>query len=150
MVEPTTASRDQPHAGFEAARRFWRVVARHRLPQSPPRRARRDEPMMTEFGGDLFLLYWDAQTGSSTAMNASAGPAQSDNRFSEKKARCRCRRLGIHSVTVPGAVEGWANQSSAALAGCPWKDLFGPAITMRARLSVPELIHDFWVGGQDR
>src|SRR5260370_28502997 len=32
------------------------------------------EPMMTGMGGDLFVIYWDAQTGKLTRLNSS-GPA---------------------------------------------------------------------------
>ena len=55
-------------------------------------------------------------------------------------------QAGIDSVTVPGAVEGWA-KAHARFGRLPWKDLFTPAIYYAEHgYPVPELIHDFWEG----
>src|SRR5262249_57403606 len=54
-------------------------------------------------------------------------------------------RDGIHSVTVPGAVEGWS-QAHKRFGRLPWKDLLAPAIHYAEHgYAVPEIIHDYWV-----
>ncbi len=68
------------------------------------------EPMSTGIGGDLFALYWDAQTRQVTALNAS-GRAAAAASIDELK------RLGYtempiytgHAVSVPGTVAGWSD-----------------------------------------
>ena len=52
---------------------------------------------------------------------------------------------GIHSVTVPGAVEGWS-QAHRRFGHLPWKDLFPPAIYYADHgFAVPEIVHSYWV-----
>lgn len=86
------------------------------------------EPMKNGLGGDLFVLYRDAATGELTGLNAS-GPAPEalSPRFLSHRGIAAMPQEGIHSVTLPGAVEGWAkiHQRFGAL---PWKDLFADAI----------------------
>src|SRR5271154_4870218 len=65
------------------------------------------EPMQCGLGGDLFVLYWESATGKLTGLNAS-GPAPralSPERLASK-GFATMPLDGIHSVTVPGAVEG--------------------------------------------
>jgi gamma-glutamyltranspeptidase/glutathione hydrolase len=51
---------------------------------------------------------------------------------------------GIHSVTVPGAVEGWAKMH-ARYGKLPWKDLFQAAIAYAEQgFPVTEAIHEAW------
>jgi gamma-glutamyltranspeptidase/glutathione hydrolase len=86
------------------------------------------EPLMTGLGGDLFVIYWDAKTGKLTGLNAS-GPAPKalSPEFLTKQGIKRMPGDGIHSVTVPGAVEGWYKMHQR-FGKLPWKDLFQPAI----------------------
>src|ERR1700761_8845826 len=65
------------------------------------------EPMMDGLGGDLFCLYWDAHTGKLTGLNAS-GPAPKalSPEFLHKAGYAAMPVKGIHSVTVPGVVDG--------------------------------------------
>ncbi|MCI0351669.1 MAG: gamma-glutamyltransferase family protein, partial [Acidobacteriales bacterium] len=58
-------------------------------------------------------------------------------------------RAGIHSVTVPGAVDGWkkAHQRFGRL---PWKDLFTAAIYYAEHgYPVPEIIQAYWEDPED-
>ncbi|HYL37288.1 MAG TPA: gamma-glutamyltransferase, partial [Bryobacteraceae bacterium] len=86
------------------------------------------EPLMTSIGGDLFVMYWDAKTGKLTGLNSS-GPAPKalSPEFLEKQGVKRMPQDGIHSVTVPGAVQGWY-QIHERFGKLPWKDLFQSAI----------------------
>ena len=81
------------------------------------------EPMKTGLGGDLFVLYWEASTGKLTGLNAS-GPAPKalSPEFLAKQGIKTMPPSGIHSFTVPGAVEGWA-QIHKRYGKLPWKDL---------------------------
>jgi len=86
------------------------------------------EPMKDGLGGDLFVLYWDAATGALTGLNASGSAPQAlSPAFLEKQGIKTMPQEGIHSVTVPGAVEGWAKMHQR-FGKLPWKDLFHDAI----------------------
>jgi gamma-glutamyltranspeptidase/glutathione hydrolase len=109
------------------------------------------EPMKTGIGGDLFVMYWEADTGKLVGLNAS-GPAPK-NLSPEFLARQGIKSMpvsGIHTFTVPGAVEGWAriHQRYGKL---PWKDLFQSAIAYAEQgFPVTEAIHESWVENTDR
>src|SRR5499425_1975990 len=104
------------------------------------------EPMMNGIGGDLFLIYWDAKAGKLYGLNASGwAPAKLSIEFLAKQGITTMPRDGIHSVTVPGAVDGWS-KAHERFGKLPWKELFTPAIYYAEHgYAVPELIHDFWV-----
>ena len=86
------------------------------------------EPMMNGIGGDLFLLYWDAKTGKLYGLNASGwAPQNLTIDFLKKQGMKSMPEAGIHSATVPGAVDGWA-KAHQRFGRLPWKDLFTPAI----------------------
>ncbi len=107
------------------------------------------EPMMNGVGGDLFLLYWDAKTGKLYGLNASGwAPRGLSIEYLKQKGTLQMPQAGIDSVTVPGAVDGWA-KAHARFGKLPWKDLFTPAIYYAEHgYPVPELIHDFWEGDE--
>src|SRR5258707_6535970 len=109
------------------------------------------EPMMNGIGGDLFLLYWDAKTGKLYGLNASGwAPRQLSIDFLKKQGITSMPHEGIHSVTVPGAVDGWS-KAHQRFGRLPWKDLFSSAIFYAEHgYGVPEMVHDYWVGAQDR
>lgn len=109
------------------------------------------EPMMNGIGGDLFLLYWDAKTGKLYGLNASGwAPQGLTIDFLKKQGVASMPEDGIHSVTVPGSVDGWA-KAHERFGKLPWKVLFIPAIYYAENgYSVPEIIHDFWGIGQER
>ncbi|MBI3789651.1 MAG: gamma-glutamyltransferase [Gemmatimonadetes bacterium] len=67
------------------------------------------EPHMTGIGGDLFALIWLAKEQKLVALNAS-GRAGSGMTRAElvKRGRTRMPQSGIETVTVPGALAGWA------------------------------------------
>ncbi|MBP6819985.1 MAG: gamma-glutamyltransferase [Acidobacteria bacterium] len=67
------------------------------------------EPMMVSPGGDLFALVWDAKKKELKALNASGrSPKAASIEEMKKRGFTKTPPDGIHSVTVPGAVDGWA------------------------------------------
>ncbi|HEV7676533.1 MAG TPA: gamma-glutamyltransferase, partial [Candidatus Angelobacter sp.] len=99
------------------------------------------EPMMNGIGGDLFLIYWDAKAGKLYGLNASGwAPRKLTIDFLSKHGITAMPHDGIHSVTVPGAVDGWS-QAHKRFGRLPWKELFTPAIYYAERgYAVPEVI----------
>ena len=103
------------------------------------------EPMMCGLGGDMFAIYWDAKTGKLTGINSS-GPAPRglSPEFLAGKDITTMPSSGIHSVTVPGAVEGWFRMHQR-FGKLPWKDLFQSAIQYAEQgYPVTEAIHEEW------
>ena len=109
------------------------------------------EPMMNGIGGDLFLLYWDAHTNKLYGLNASGwAPQHLTIEFLKKQGITTMPEDGIHSVTVPGAVEGW-DKAHQRFGHLPWKDLFSSAIYYADHgYPVPEIIHGYWAGSLDK
>lgn len=67
------------------------------------------EPMMVSPGGDLFALVWDGKKKELKALNASGrAPAAASIDELQKRGFKQTPDIGIHAVTVPGAVDGWA------------------------------------------
>ena len=104
------------------------------------------EPMMNGIGGDLFLIYWDAKSGKLYGLNASGwAPRKLTIDFLAQHGITSMPHEGIHTVTVPGAVEGWS-QAHQRFGRLPWKDLFGAAIYYADHgYAVPEIVHDYWL-----
>jgi gamma-glutamyltranspeptidase / glutathione hydrolase len=103
------------------------------------------EPMMTGLGGDLFVMYWDAKTGKLTGLNAS-GPAPHalSPAFLAQHDIKSMPQDGIHTVTVPGAVEGWYRMHQR-FGKLPWKDLFHDAIAYAEQgFPVYEGVQEYW------
>jgi gamma-glutamyltranspeptidase / glutathione hydrolase len=103
------------------------------------------EPMMNGIGGDLFAIYWDAKAGKLYGLNASGwAPQGLTIEHLRAKGLTSMPRVGIDSVTVPGAVAGW-DALHQRFGRASWKDLFAPAIFYAEQgFPVPELIHGFW------
>src|SRR5215472_12603281 len=107
------------------------------------------EPMMNGIGGDLFLIYWDAKSGKLYGLNSSGwAPRKLTVEFLAQQGITSMPREGIHSVTVPGAVEGWS-QAHHRFGRLPWKDLFASAIYYAENgYAVPEMIHAYWLADE--
>jgi gamma-glutamyltranspeptidase / glutathione hydrolase len=100
------------------------------------------EPMMNGVGGDLFAIYREAKTGKLTGLNAS-GPAP----MGLSPAMIEGSAMpdsGIHSVTVPGAVDGWAGIHER-FGRVKWSALFDAAIAYAEEgFPVSEIVHELW------
>jgi gamma-glutamyltranspeptidase / glutathione hydrolase len=105
------------------------------------------EPMMNGMGGDLFLIYWEAKSGKLYGLNSSGwAPRNLSIDFLAKQGIASMPHDGIHSVTVPGAVEGWS-QAHHRFGQLPWKDLFQSAIYYAEHgYAVPEMVQAYWQG----
>jgi gamma-glutamyltranspeptidase/glutathione hydrolase len=107
------------------------------------------EPMMNGIGGDLFVIYFEAKTGKLYGYNGSgaAGKRMSIAALKAKGLGAMPSK-GIHTVTVPGAVEGW-EQLHRRFGKLPWRDLMQPAIYYaREGFPVTEIIQWDWENGQ--
>jgi gamma-glutamyltranspeptidase / glutathione hydrolase len=103
------------------------------------------EPMMNGVGGDLFAIYLDAKSGKLYGLNASGwAPRALTIEHLRGKGITEMPQKGIDSVTVPGAVDGWAKLHDH-FGKLPWKQLFTPAIFYaRNGYAVPEIIQGYW------
>lgn len=66
-------------------------------------------PMMTGPGGDMFALVYMAETGELAGLNGSGfSPKAANIEFFRSRGLSEIPAKGAFSVTVPGAVDGWA------------------------------------------
>lgn len=105
------------------------------------------EPMSNGMGGDLFAIYWEAKSGKLYGINASGwAPQGLTMELLRGKGLTAMPQLGIHSVTVPGCVDGW-EKLHKRFGRLAWRDLFRPAAYFaREGFPVTEIIHGGWQG----
>ena len=103
------------------------------------------EPMMNGMGGDLFVVYRDGRTGNLTGLNASGpAPRSLSCAFLAAQGATAMPASGIHAVTVPGTVDGWAKMHHR-FGKLPWGSLFEPAIAYaECGFPVPEVVRELW------
>src|SRR5579864_90182 len=108
------------------------------------------EPMMNGMGGDLFVLYREAKTGKLTGLNASgSAPRALGPEFFTSRGINTMPVSGIHCVTVPGAVDGWA-KIHARFGKLLWKSLFRPAIAYAEQgFPVSDIVQKLWMAAAD-
>jgi len=69
-------------------------------------------PDQTAIGGDLFLIYHEAATGTTHALNGTGRAPQAASREALRAAgHTSMPKRGIHAVTVPGTIDAWATIS---------------------------------------
>lgn len=109
------------------------------------------EPMMNGIGGDLFVIVRDGKTGKLSGLNASGwAPQGLTKEFLSKSNSYGMPQSGIHSVTVPGCVDGW-EKLHKKFGKLPWADLFQPAIYYaRNGYPVTEWIQGSWDGARGK
>jgi gamma-glutamyltranspeptidase/glutathione hydrolase len=102
-------------------------------------------PMMCGIGGDMFCIVYDAKTQKLYGLNASGwAPRNLTIDFLESNGFTRMPTNGIHSVTVPGCVDGWEKVVSR-FGRKKLPELLEPAIQMAERgFPVTELVAGYW------
>jgi gamma-glutamyltranspeptidase/glutathione hydrolase len=107
-------------------------------------------PMMDGIGGDLFAIVFDAKSGKLYGLNASGwAPAGSTAEFLKSKGFQQMPDDGIFSVTVPGAVDGWAKLLDK-FGTKKFPDVLSTAIHYaREGFPVPEWDAEEWESGAD-
>jgi gamma-glutamyltranspeptidase/glutathione hydrolase len=105
-------------------------------------------PMMNGIGGDLFAIVYEAKSGKGYGLNASGpAPAGLTIDYLKSKGYKTMPQVGIDSVSVPGAVEGW-DMLRARFGTKTFKELLAPAIeTARRGSPVAELSAEYWAWG---
>ena len=108
------------------------------------------EPMMNGMGGDLFAILYDAKAQKLYGLNASGwAPAKLSVEYLKQKGITEMPHRGIHSVTVPGAVDGWTKLLSR-FGTKKFSDVLSPAIHYaRQGFPVPELDAAYWADPED-
>lgn len=107
------------------------------------------EPTMTGIGGDLFALVHDTDSGRTHGLNASGrSPGAADLSRLHDAGHAAVPAQGVLSVTVPGAVDGWA-RLLAAHGTVPLRRALAPAIACaRDGFPVAEVVARQWADAE--
>ena len=102
-------------------------------------------PMNDGIGGDLFAIVYVAKTGKLYGLNASGwAPAALTPAFLLAKGIKAMPQRGIHSVTVPGAVDGW-DKLLKRFGTKTFADVLAPAIQYaEAGFPIGEVVSVYW------
>lgn len=102
-------------------------------------------PMNDGIGGDLFAIVYIAKTGKRYGLNASGwAPAKLSADVLLGKGMTTMPQKGIHTVTVPGAVNGW-EMLLKRFGKKKFADVLAPAIDYaRAGFPVGEVVSVYW------
>lgn len=102
-------------------------------------------PMMCGVGGDLFAIVYDAKSRKVYGLNASGwAPAKLTPGFLKDKGFTNMPQNGIHSVTVPGAMEGWQKLLDR-FGQLKFAHVLAPAIRYAEEgFPVSELVTEYW------
>lgn len=109
------------------------------------------EPTSTGIGGDMFALYFDAQTQQVTALNGSgrAPSALTLDRL-KKEGLSTLPPFHPHTVTVPGACAGWCDLISKH-GSLSLSEILTPAIRLADEgFPVAPITAHFWGRGAER
>jgi gamma-glutamyltranspeptidase / glutathione hydrolase len=108
------------------------------------------EPMMNGIGGDLFAIVYDAKANKLYGLNASGwAPKSLTIEYLRKQGLKEMPEKGINSVTVPGAVDGWAKLAEKFGRKKLSEDLSAAIATARGGFPVPEITASYWAGAVD-
>ncbi len=107
-------------------------------------------PMSNGIGGDLFVIYYDAKSGKLYGLNASGtAPAALNAQLLRDKKIVEMPLRGINTVTVPGAVDGWARLLDR-FGTKKFPEVLAPAIHVAEQgFPVTEWISSLWINNAD-
>jgi len=107
-------------------------------------------PMMNGIGGDLFAIVYDAKANKLYGLNASGwAPKGLSIELLQKLGLREMPEAGIHTITVPGAVDGWQRLADKFGRKKLNEDL-APAIrTAQNGYPVTEMVAMYWAGAAD-
>jgi gamma-glutamyltranspeptidase/glutathione hydrolase len=108
-------------------------------------------PMANGMGGDLFAIVYEAKTGKLYGLNASGwAPAGLTPEFLKSLGTNQMPQSGIHSVTVPGAIDGW-NKLVRRFGRKNLSELLAPAIRYAEEgFPVTEIFSSYWVESEKK
>ena len=109
------------------------------------------EPMMNGIGGDLFAIVYDAKANKLYGLNASGwAPKGLTIEFLQKQGLKEMPKSGVHTIDVPGTVDGWQKLADKFGRKKVAEDL-APAIrTAREGFPVTELVAAYWSQNLDK
>jgi gamma-glutamyltranspeptidase/glutathione hydrolase len=85
-------------------------------------------PHSNGLGGDLFATVYEASSGQLFGLNASGwSPEAMSAEWLKDRDIEAMPAIGIHSVTVPGAVDGW-HKLLTRFGRLPWQNILAPAV----------------------
>ena len=109
------------------------------------------EPMMNGIGGDLFAIVFDAKANKLYGLNSSGwAPKNLTIEFLHKQGLRDMPQHGVHSITVPGAVDGWQKLADKFGRKKLAEDLAAAIRTARDGFPVPEWDAAYWAPEADR
>jgi gamma-glutamyltranspeptidase/glutathione hydrolase len=108
------------------------------------------EPMMNGLGGDLFAIVYDAKADKLYGLNASGwAPKELSIAFLRQQGLREMPQKGVHTITVPGAVDGWQKLADKFGHKKLAEDLSAAIHTAREGFPVPEWTAAYWAAGAD-
>jgi len=109
------------------------------------------EPMMNGIGGDLFAIVYDAKANKLYGVNASGwAPKGLTIEFLQKLGMKEMPRSGVHTIDVPGAVDGWQKLADKFGRKKLSDDLAQAIRTAREGYPVPEIAASYWSQAADK
>src|SRR5258708_4241305 len=109
------------------------------------------EPMMNGIGGDLFAIIYDAKANKLYGINASGwAPKGLTIEFLQKLGMKEMPKSGVHTIDVPGAVDGWQKLADKFGRKKLSEDLAQAIRTAREGFPVPEITASYWSQAADK
>lgn len=108
-------------------------------------------PMMCGIGGDMFCLVYDAKTQQLQGLNASGwAPQALSIELLQSKGFTHMATSGIHTVTVPGCVDGWTKLNQR-FGRKQLSEVLRPAIDIAEQgFPVTEIIAGYWQSSEKK